>query len=355
MTLNDGKTRDIFGYYVSDEKVCVQVLHMRSGRIIERSGEVFDIVDNLDDLLVSYIYTFYDSKDVLVPSEILSPYIEGINIISELLNVKTLVPVRGLKKKLVDLVCENAKNNLDNLDKLRLIKLSKTKEPLIELSQILNISYPKVIELFDNSNIQGASPISAMVTYIDGIKSPKDYRKYNIKTVVGADDYHTMQEVLTRRYTRVLKDNLRKPNLVIVDGGRPQVKAAKEIFSKLGITDIYLMGLEKDDRHRTKAIVTSDLVEIEIDKHSNLFLLLEAMQDEVHRFAITFFKETHTKNTFTSILDDIEGIGKRRKMMLLKTFNSIDEIKNSSTQKLMSLGLPKKIAEELLLKLNTKE
>ena len=194
-----------------------------------------------------------------------------------------------------------------------------------------------------------------MVTYIDGIKSPKDYRKYNIKTVVGADDYHTMQEVLTRRYTRVLKDNLRKPNLVIVDGGRPQVKAAKEIFNKLGITDIYLMGLEKDDRHRTKAIVTSDLVEIEIDKHSNLFLLLEAMQDEVHRFAITFFKETHTKNTFTSILDDIEGIGKRRKMMLLKTFNSIDEIKNSSTQKLISLGLPKKIAEELLLKLNTKE
>ena len=355
MTLNDGKTRDIFGYYVLDDKVCVQVLHMRSGRIIERNGEVFDIVDNLDDLLVSYIYTFYDSKDVLVPSEILSPYIEGINIISELLNVKTLVPVRGLKKKLVDLVCENAKNNLDNLDKLRLIKLSKTKEPLIELSQILNISYPKVIELFDNSNIQGASPISAMVTYIDGIKSPKDYRKYNIKTVVGADDYHTMQEVLTRRYTRVLKDNLRKPNLVIVDGGRPQVKAAKEIFSKLGITDIYLMGLDKDDRHRTKAIVTSDLVEIEIDKHSNLFLLLEAMQDEVHRFAITFFKETHTKNTFTSILDDIEGIGKRRKMMLLKTFNSIDEIKNSSTQKLISLGLPKKIAEELLLKLNTKE
>lgn len=354
MTLNDGKTRDIFGYYVSGDTVCVQVLHMRSGRIIERSGEVFDIVDNLDDLLVSYIYTFYDSKDVLVPSEILTPYIEGINIISELLSVKTLVPVRGLKKKLVDLVCENAKNNLDNLDKLRLIKLSKTKEPLIELSQILNINYPKVIELFDNSNIQGASPISAMVTYIDGIKSPKDYRKYNIKTVVGADDYHTMQEVLTRRYSRVLKDNLRKPNLVIVDGGIPQVKAAKVVFKNLGIDDIYLMGLEKDDRHRTKAIVTFDLVEIEIDKHSNLFLLLEAMQDEVHRFAITFFKETHTKNTFNSSLDEVEGIGKRRKMTLLKSFNSIEEIAASSVEKLVALGIPKKIAEDLLIKLNTK-
>lgn len=355
MTLNDGKTRDIFGFYVANETVCVQVLHMRSGRIIERSGEVFDVVDNLDDLLVSYIYTFYDSKEVIVPSEILTPYIEGINIISELLNVKTFVPIRGIKKKLVDLVCENAKNNLDNLDKLRLIKLSKTKEPLIELSNILNISYPKVIELFDNSNIQGASPISAMVTYIDGIKSPKDYRKYNVKTVVGADDYHTMQEVLTRRYTRVIKDNLRKPNLVIVDGGRIQVKAAKEVFKNLSITDIYIMGLEKDDRHRTRAIVTQDLVEIEIDKHSNLFLLLEAMQDEVHRFAITFFKETHAKNTFSSILDEIEGIGKRRKMALLKAFNSMEEMASASVEKLLSIGLPKKVAEDLLIKLNTKE
>ena len=126
------------------------------------------------------------------------------------------------------------------------------------------------------------------------------------------------------------------------------------VFEKLGISDIYLMGLEKDDRHRTKAIVTKDLVEIEIDKHSNLFLLLEAMQDEVHRFAITFFKETHTKNTFNSSLDEVEGIGKRRKMTLLKAFNSIEEIASSSIEKLVSLGIPKKIAEELLNKLNTK-
>jgi excinuclease ABC subunit C len=193
-----------------------------------------------------------------------------------------------------------------------------------------------------------------MVTYIDGIKAPKDYRKYNVKTVVGADDYHTMQEVLTRRYTRVLKDNLRKPNLVIVDGGALQVKAAKAVFKELAITDIYIIGLEKDDRHRTRAIVTSDLVEIEIDKHSNLFLLLEAMQEEVHRFAITFFKETHTKNTFNSILDEIDGIGKRRKMTLLNVFNSEEEMASASVEKLMSLGLPKKVAEQLLDKLNNK-
>ncbi len=351
MTLNDGKTRDIFGYYVKDEKVCIQVLHMRNGRIIERTGEVFDIVDNLDDVIVSYIYAFYDSGNIL-PQEILVPYLEGINIISELLKVKVLIPVRGIKKKLVDLVIENASNNLENIDKLRLIKISKTKEPLVELAELLNIEYPKVIELFDNSNIQGSSPVSAMVTYIDGIKSPKDYRKYNIKTVVGADDYHTMQEVLIRRYSRVIKDNLRKPNLVIVDGGMLQVKACKIVFEKLKITDIHIMGLEKDDNHRTKAIITSDLEEITIDKHSNLFLLLEAMQDEVHRFAVSFFKATHTKNTFASILDEIDGIGKKRKMILLKNFSSIEEIKNTTVERLKSFGFPKDVAIKLLDSLN---
>ena len=350
--INDGKTRDIFGFYVKDDKVCVLVFHMRHGRIIERSGEVFDLIDNLDDVITSYIYTFYDTLGNIVPQEILVPYLDDVKIISELLNVKVLIPVRGIKKQLVELVCENAKNNLDNIDKLRLIKISKTKEPLIELSKLLNIEYPKVIELFDNSNIQGSSPISAMVTYIDGVKSLKDYRKYNIKTVVGADDYHTMQEVLQRRYQRVLKDNLRKPNLVIVDGGIPQVKAAKIIFDKLGITDIDLIGLEKDDKHRTRAIVTSNLEEIEIDKHSNLFLLLEAMQDEVHRFAITFFKETHKKNTFASSIDNIKGIGKKRKMVLIKNFNSIEEIKNTTIERLSALGFPASIAKELLDNLN---
>ena len=161
-----------------------------------------------------------------------------------------------------------------------------------------------------------------------------------------------MQEVLQRRYQRVLKDNLRKPNLVIVDGGIPQVKAAKIIFEKLGITDINLIGLEKDDKHRTRAIVTSNLEEIEIDKHSNLFLLLEAMQDEVHRFAITFFKETHKKNTFASSIDNIKGIGKKRKMVLIKNFNSIEEIKNTTIERLSALGFPKSIAKDLLDNLN---
>ncbi len=347
MTLTDGINRDIFGYYEKNGIIAIQVLHMREGKVIERTGEVFDIYDDINDVLQYYIYHFYDNNTL--PKEILIPYFEGYKILEEILPTKIIMPIKGTKKQLVDLVCENAKNNLDNLQKLRLIKLSKTKEPLIELSEILNINYPRVIELFDNSNIQGASAVSGMVVYIDGVPSRKDYRKYKIKTVKGADDYHTMQEVIQRRYSRVLKDNLRKPNLIIVDGGKTQVNAAMIILDKLSITDIDLIGLLKDDNHKTRGIIkynkeTNTYDEYILDKKTNLYLLLEAMQDEVHRYAITFFKQTHGKNTITSSLDNIPGLGKQRKKKLLENFDTIEDIKNASIEKLKSLGIPEKLA-----------
>ena len=347
MTIQDGRNRDIFGYYVKDGLVCVQILHMRAGKIIERSGEVFDIVDNLDDILLEYLYEFYTSNNILYPSELLIPYIEGYEIIQELLDINITVPVKGIKKQLVTLGSENAQNNLENLQKLRLMKISKTTTPLEELSKILNIEYPTVIEIFDNSNIGGVSPVSAMVTYINGSPSPKDYRKYKVKTVEGADDYHTMQEIILRRYSRLQKENGRMPNLIIVDGGKPQVRAAKEILNNLNL-DLPLIGLAKDDRHRTDMIITSNLQEIKLDKKSNVFLILEAMQEEVHRFAITFFKQTHSKNTFTSIFDEIPGIGKKRKLLLMKEFDNLDELANTSVQKLKSLGFPEKLANDIL-------
>ena len=347
MTIQDGRNRDIFGYFVKDGLVCVQILHMRAGKIIERSGEVFDIVDNLDDILLEYLYEFYTSNNILYPSELLIPYIEGYEIIQELLDINITVPVKGIKKQLVTLGSENAQNNLENLQKLRLMKISKTTTPLEELSKILNIEYPTVIEIFDNSNIGGVSPVSAMVTYINGSPSPKDYRKYKVKTVEGADDYHTMQEIILRRYSRLQKENGRMPNLIIVDGGKPQVRAAKEILDNLNL-NLPLIGLAKDDRHRTDMIITSNLQEIKLDKKSNVFLILEAMQEEVHRFAITFFKQTHSKNTFTSIFDEIPGIGKKRKLLLMKEFENLDELANTSVQKLKSLGFPEKLANDIL-------
>ena len=352
MTLSDGVNRDIFGYAVKDELINIQIFHMRNGRIIERTGEVFDLVDTPQEMLISYIVEFYSLDNSLIPSEVLIPYIEDLDLLKDLLGTKVYIPIKGIKKQLVELVKENAKNNLDNIQKERLIKISKTTKTLEELANLLNIKYPRVIELFDNSNIQGASSVSAMVTYIDGVPSYKDYRKYKIKTIEGADDYHTMQEVSRRRYTRVLKENLRKPNLIIADGGKTQVKAIQEVLDELGIKDIDLIGLVKDDKHRTRAIVNSHGEEILIDKKSNLFLLLEAMQNEVHRFAITFFQKVHTESLLSSRLDTIDGIGKKRKQILLEHFDSIEAIKKATIEELHFLGFSKELSEKLLKSLN---
>lgn len=353
MELNDGLSKDIFGYYSKDGLVAIQVLHMRSGKIIERSGEIFDLIGEIDEAILSYIYQFYDDTNNLVPKEIIIPYLEEYQILSELLTTKVIVPVKGIKKQLLNNVMENAKNNIDNLQKMRLIEIEKTKKPLEDLAKLLDINYPKVIELFDNSNIQGATPVSAMVRYVDGKPSYKDYHKYKVKTVKGPDDYHTMMEVIERRYKRLLVENANLPDMIIVDGGKTQVKAASIILKKLNIeNEITLIGLLKDDHHRTRGMVDRNFNEIFIDKKSDLFLLLEAMQDEVHRFAITFFKTRHNKLSMTSILDEIPGIGKQRKKLLLETYGTVDEIKHTTVEKLKSLGMPGKLAKELLETLN---
>lgn len=352
MELNDGTSKDIFGYYQRDGLVAIQVLHMRSGKIIERNGEIFDLIGSIDEAILSYIYQFYDGTNNMVPKEIIIPYLEESRILEELFKTKVIVPIKGIKKQLLDNAMTNAYNNIDNLQKMRLLQISKTKTPLEELAKLIGIEYPKTIELFDNSNIQGASAVSAMVRYVDGKPSPKEYRKYKVKTVNGPDDYHTMMEVIERRYKRLLLEEEKLPNLIIVDGGKPQVKAASTVLNNLKISDkINLIGLLKDDKHKTRGIAMTNGTELFIDKKSDLFLLLESMQDEVHRFAITFFKKTHSKNSLTSALDEIEGIGKKRKEVLLKNFETIEDIKEASVEKLKSLGFPNKVALELLEKL----
>ena len=263
--------------------------------------------------------------------------------------------MKGVKRKLVDLANQNAKESLEHAKNLRKIKMSKTKEPLIELAKLINIDYPKVIELFDNSNIQGASAVSAMVSYVDGVPSKKDYRKYKVKTVEGADDYHTMIEVLTRRYKRLKEEKKNYPDLIIVDGGKIQVKAALKVLKELEIDNINVIGLQKDSNHKTESIITSKLEEVKVDKKSNIFLLLESMQDEVHRFAITFFKNTHSKNTLVSVLDDIKGIGKKRKLVLHNNFKNINEMIEAPIEKYLSLGFPKEVAINLIETLKKSE
>lgn len=347
ITLNDGVNRDIFGFYVKNNIISIQVFHMRYGKITERKGEVFDVYDSPEDAFITYLLQFYSNHPNLHPQEILIPYIEDKDAVEEALGIKLLIPVIATKKKLVELVCDNARNNLDNLLKMRLRKIERTTDTLVELGKILKIKTPRIIELFDNSNIQGSSSVSAMVTYIDGVKVPSRYRKYKIKTVEGADDFHTMQEVLTRRYKRVVNENLEKCDLILVDGGIPQVKAAKAVLKELNITDINIAGLVKDDKHRTRAIVNDKLEECSIQKNSNLYLLLEAMQDEVHRFAITFFKKVHSESMLASSLDKIKGIGKVRKHKLLEHFETIQDIKNAESDKLKALGIPDEVINNI--------
>ena len=354
MTSNDLGNRDIFGYAIKNDLINIQVFHVRFGKVIMRSGETFELVDSVDEMLTSYILQFYQLPSNIIPDEILIPPLDTKDILEKALSAKIIVPIIGDKKKILDLANLNALNTLDTNNQIRLNKYKKTKEPLFDLAKILNIEYPKRIEIFDNSNISGSFAVSGMVVYVDGIPSKKDYRKFKIKTVVGADDFHTMIEVITRRYIRLKEENKAFPNLLILDGGAPQVKAAQTALEKIGVK-LNLMGLVKDDNHHTRAIVDNTLKEIQIEKSSPLFLLLEAMQDEVHRYAITFFRKTIAKSVTSSILDGIEGVGKMRKIKLLQSFDNIYDLLNASDEKIKALGIPKDVIERIKNKLKEQQ
>ncbi len=354
MTSNDLGNRDIFGYAVKDDIINIQVFHIRFGKVIERTGESFELIDTVDEVLAQYILQFYELSSNILPDEIITEASSNNEILEELLNVKITVPQKGDKRKLLDLVNENALNTIETNNQIRLNKSKKTKEPLYELSQMLDIGYPKRIEIFDNSNISGTSAVSGMVVYIDGIPSKKDYRKFKIKTVQGADDFHTMIEVIKRRYIRLKEENKTLPNLLILDGGSPQVGAAKQALKEIDVK-LNIMGLVKDDNHKTRAIVDKNLKEMQIDKHSDLFLLLEAMQEEVHRFAITYFRSKISKTMTKSILDDIEGVGKKRKMKLLQSFDNIYDILDITEEQEKELGIPKPVIQNIKEKLKEQQ
>ena len=354
MTSADLGNRDIFGYGVKNYLINIQVFHVRFGKVIMRSGETFELIDSIDEMLTSYILQFYQLPSNIVPDEIIIPPLDTKDVLAKAIDAKFIVPIKGDKKKILDLANLNALNTLDTNNQIRLNKYKKTKEPLYDLAKILKVEYPKRIEIFDNSNISGSFAVSGMVVYVDGIPSKKDYRKFKIKTVQGADDFHTMIEVIKRRYRRLKEENKEFPNLLILDGGSPQIKAAKMALAEIDC-NINLMGLVKDDNHHTRAIVDQNLNEIKIEKSSALFLLLEAMQDEVHRFAITFFRKTIAKSVTSSILDNIEGVGKMRKIKLLKTFENIYDLLDASDEKIKALGIPQDVIKRIKDKLKEQQ
>lgn len=354
MTLNDQMDRDIFGYSYDKGWMCFQVFFIRQGKLIERDTSVFPFFDSPEETIISFIGRFYLHENHLKPKQVLVPVGIDNELIAEVLETQVHTPLRGRKKELVQLACKNAEISLD--EKFQLIEKDeeRTIQAIEDLGEQLSIETPHRIEAFDNSNIQGTDPVSAMIVFEDGKPNKKEYRKYKIRDVHGPDDYDTMREVVRRRYKRVLKENLPLPDLIIVDGGKGQMSAAIEVLEdELGL-DIPLAGLSKDDRHKTSELLYGmPPVVVSLERQSQAFYLVQRIQDEVHRFAITFHRQLRGKNLFQSELDKIPGVGEKRRKLLLSYFKSVKEIKKASIEDMRKLGIPSNIAELVLNHLNS--
>ncbi|WP_408004815.1 excinuclease ABC subunit UvrC [Radiobacillus kanasensis] len=354
MTLNDQVNRDIFGFSYDKGWMCVQVFFVRQGKLIERDVAIFPFFDDPDETFLTFIGRFYLHQNHPKPKQILVPLGTDLDLLKELLEVDVHTPFRGRKKELVKLAAKNAKIALE--EKFSLIERDeeRTIHAVDKLGEKLHIETPHRIEAFDNSNIQGTDPVSAMVVFIDGRPQKKDYRKYKIRDVKGPDDYDTMREVIRRRYTRVLKEGLPLPDLIVIDGGKGQMSAALEVLvDELGL-DIPLCGLAKDDKHKTSELLYGTPPEVvPLERQSQEFYLIQRIQDEVHRFAITFHRQLRGKSVIQSELDEIPGVGEKRRRLLLRHFRSLDELKQASIEDITKLGIPAPTASTILEHLQT--
>ncbi|HFJ9449615.1 excinuclease ABC subunit C [Bacillus anthracis] len=348
MIMSDLVDRDVFGYAVDKGWMCVQVFFVRKGKLIERDVSMFPIYDEPEEGFLTFIGQFYENSSHFKPKEIVVPGSIDSELVERFLEVEATQPKRGKKKDLVELANKNAKIALE--EKFYLIERDeeRTIKAVENLGKQLGIETPYRIEAFDNSNIQGTNPVSAMIAFIDGKPAKKEYRKYKIKTVQGPDDYESMREVVRRRYTRALKENLPLPDLIIIDGGKGHLAAASDILeNELGLY-IPMAGLVKDDKHKTSHLIIGDPPEpVMLERNSQEFYLLQRIQDEVHRFAITFHRQLHGKSVIQSALDDIPGIGDKRKKILLKHFGSLKKMKEASVTEFVEAGMPKNVAETI--------
>lgn len=352
----DLQNRDVFGYYVDKGWMCVQVFFVRQGKLIERDVNLFPYFNDPDEDFLTYVGQFYQEKSHLVPNEVLIPQDIDEEAVKALVDSKILKPQRGEKKQLVNLAIKNARVSLEQKFNLLEKSVEKTQGAIENLGRLLQIPTPVRIESFDNSNIMGTSPVSAMVVFVNGKPSKKDYRKYKIKTVVGPDDYASMREVIRRRYGRVQREALTPPDLIVIDGGQGQVNIAKQVIQEeLGL-DIPIAGLQKNDKHQAHELLFGDPLEVvDLSRNSQEFFLLQRIQDEVHRFAITFHRQLRSKNSFSSQLDGIDGLGPKRKQNLMRHFKSLTKIKEASVDEIVEVGVPRAVAEAVQTKLNPQE
>ncbi|MQR87248.1 excinuclease ABC subunit UvrC [Bacillus megaterium] len=346
VTFNDFVNRDVFGYSYDKGWMCVQVFFIRQGKLIEREVSMFPFYKEPEEDFLTFIGQFYAKN--IKPKEVLVPATIDAELAEKLVEVEVQHPKRGKKKELVELACENAKIALG--EKFYLIERDeeRTVGAVERLGEELGIAAPYRIEAFDNSNIQGTDPVSAMIVFVDGKPEKKEYRKYKIKTVQGPDDYSSMREVVRRRYSRALKEGLPLPDLIVVDGGKGHLAAVQDVLeNELGLL-VPTAGLVKDDKHRTSNLMIGEPPQIiPLERNSQEFYLLQRIQDEVHRFAITFHRQVRSKSAFQSVLDDIPGVGEKRKKALLKHFGSVKKLKEATVEDIRNSGVPQNIAEKI--------
>ena len=343
--LHDYVNRDVIGYYFDEGIVSVEVLFVRNGKIVGGNNDKFYLMSDLSDEVTSYILKFYERHEI--PKELLVLNLDSdkMNIVSELLALKVVMPVKGIKKKLADMAYNNAKIALEQ--ELEIIRNDEKRSIIAndELRKLVGLEVLDRIESYDNSNLFGTYAVSGMVVFKNGKPSKKDYRKYKVSVDMN-DDYNTMKEIIYRRFYRGLVEKTQMPDLILVDGGITQIGACKSVLDELHL-NIKVCGLRKDDHHRTNELVDGDTLKVyDIPKGSDIFHYLTRIQDEVHRFTITYHKALRDKGSIGSILDNIDGIGSVRKKELIKRFGSIKKMKEASIEELSGI-IPETVAIEL--------
>lgn len=347
--LHDFVNRDVISYYVDNGYLSIEILFIRNGKLLNHKNEIFPISVDIEDEVEYYIAKFYSRNEI--PKEILIPDTLSVENISSVVDTNIVVPQKGVKKDLIKMAYDNAKLNLNNRFEEIQKDETRTSKANEELADTLGMDSIYRIDVFDNSNLFGSFAVSGMVVYIDGKPAKNEYRKYKVSVEVN-DDYNTMKEILYRRYQRALVDRTTLPDLIIVDGGENQIRAALDILNLLHL-NIKVVGLKKNDKHRTNDLIDSDLNVINIDRMSNVFHYLTRMQDEVHRFTINYHRTLRSKGSISSLLDDIEGIGPTRKKQLIKVFGSVSKMREASLEEIAKI-IPLQVAKDLKEYLDSK-
>ncbi|MFL2070817.1 excinuclease ABC subunit UvrC [Marinilactibacillus psychrotolerans] len=342
---NSFMPRDFFNFYMDKGWISIQVFFVRQATLIKRDATMFPCYDPPEEELMSFILQYYNNENNILPSEIYVPETVDKEVLAEAVEAKVINPKRGRKKELLDLTGKNSELALK--EKFRLIEMNqrKTTGAIQELSEAMGLPYIERIESFDHSNIQGTNPVSAMISFKDGKPDKNNYRKYKIKTVVGSNEAATTQEVIRRRYSRLLKEGKPLPDLILMDGGKVQVNAAVDVLTNELSLDIPVAGMVKDNKHRTASLIFGENLEIVVlDPRSQAFHLVQRIQEEVHRFAITFHRNVRSKNSFTSKLDEVEGVGPKTKTKVLRHFKSMKRLKDADIEEIKKLGISETVA-----------